>query len=1031
MEMKTKTPKDKSSSQALRTDWAALQDRARFKAYAFLTLLFSLASCQGVWSQQGNLDSMQIAIEGLLKQSNELVYNDTKSSYALLTEADSLATKYFGKNTMIYLKVLYYNYVFYNINRDNKIASNFLDKMDSLRSDLNLDGTEIHATHLARRCEHLRSIGQYIEAMKYCEQSLSVYKDNGLEKTFNASNAMISLATLYRRSKNLREGKALLLAALEIREQNKGRQTEDCAFALYDLGLIYRELGELAQSESAFLECKSIREQVLGKMDVRYAWSLSGLAGIYKYLGNYTESEKYYMEALEIREAITGRDHADYISTLSNLGGLYLDQKRYAEATEIFRITLDLRSKLLGTRHPLYAASLNNYSAALYYGKNFGEAAKMFQEAIHLREELIGKDKDYGMYKGNLAECLLELGDLENAEKNFRASLHIFDSLGVQALVAQARGALGRFLAITDNGPEALKQFGLCMQYHYQQMRLATNFLSESEISKFQETSKNFKSGLFSTYWLAPQHPANEPGLLYDHILFEKDFILQSTQQLQTLARRNEAANALLQGLRDNENKLVVEKAKHPNRRAQAVIDSLEQAINLIEKNLRKTITSYESLTQPVYWNDVRSGLQKGEAAVEFFHFPFGTREVSDSVMYLAMVLKADEPKPLFIPLFEERALAEILSSRNEGAAALASLYASRGGILLDEEIRYGDALYHMIWAPLESALMGVETVICSPSGLLHRINLGAIPGQSRGRLMMDRFSIRQVSSTRDRPGDYGIQDMVSRQALLLGGLDYSISMENPSSESAQAQKALAGLPLAPLAQDVAGYRDGFDYLPASLHEVTGIALRLRNAGFSVESWTGTQGTEERLKASFMNGAKSTSILHLATHGYYLDPDASESGMQPNAFQYWHGLSAREPDPLMRSGLALAGANGAWLDREHQPLEEDGICTAREITQLDLSGVRLVVLSACETARGDLNGAEGVFGLQRAFRLAGADKMVVSLWKVPDAATADFMDRFYRECAKGQPVHQAFHKARSHMRKKRPFHEWGAWVLLE
>lgn len=974
---------------------------------------------------------MEQVIDGMLKEADEAFSRDMNKCQVLIGAADSMALRHFGTRSKARLSVMARRHIWSRLKNDIEHAGQLLDEMDDLRAALGLDSTAVHAEHLGYRCAHAIHTGKYQEATTYCEHALRIFKQSNSYDSSIAVNSKLSLAQLFRRKRQLKEAELLLLEALATRDKESGRHSEKSAYVLYDLGLLYKEMGDLRKAESAFLESSAIRKEVLGESDLRYAWSLSGLAGIYKSLGNYSESERHYLKALEIRENITGKDHPDYASSMNNLGGLLLEQKRYSEASLRFKEALDLRKRLLGIRHPLYAASLNNYSAALYYDKNFGEAAKMFQEAIHLREELIGKDKDYGMYKGNLAECLLELGDLENAEKNFRAALNIFDSLGVQALVAQARGALGRFLAITDNGPEALKQFGLCMQYHYQQMRLATNFLSESEISKFQETSKNFKSGLFSTYWLAPQHPANEPGLLYDHILFEKDFILQSTQQLQTLARRNEAANALLQGLRDNENKLVAEKAKHPNRRAQVVIDSLEQAINLIEKNLRKTITSYESLTQPVSWNDVRSSLQKGEAAVEFFHFPFGTREISDSVMYLAMVLKADEPKPLFIPLFEERALAEILSSRNEGAAALASLYASRGGILLDEEIRHGDALYHMIWAPLESALMGVETVICSPSGLLHRINLGAIPDQSRGRLMMDRFSIRQVSSTRDRPGDYGIRDMVSRQALLLGGLDYSISMENPSSESAQAQKALAGLPLAPLAQDVAGYRDGFDYLPASLHEVTGIAHRLRNAGFSVASWTGAQGTEERLKASFMNGAKSTSILHLATHGYYLDPDASESGMQPNAFRYWHGLSAREPDPLMRSGLALAGANGAWLDLEHQPGEEDGICTAREIAQLDLSGVRLVVLSACETARGDLNGAEGVFGLQRAFRLAGADKMVVSLWKVPDAATASFMNRFYRECAKDQPVHQAFHKARSHMRKKRPFHEWGAWVLLE
>jgi len=296
------------------------------------------------------------------------------------------------------------------------------------------------------------------------------------------------------------------------------------------------------------------------------------------------------------------------------------------------------------------------------------------------------------------------------------------------------------------------------------------------------------------------------------------------------------------------------------------------------------------------------------------------------------------------------------------------------------------------------------------------------IPDGRKGKLMADRFEIRRVASTRYSPMDQRLQDLPSKRALLLGGLHYDRNLEKAEPGTNADGVALAsGNPFT---------RSGFGYLPASLKEVHEIAGHLRNAGFTVESWTGDQGTEESLKNACGGGNASPSILHLATHGFYLAPDSEKPNGSTGPDDYWQVFSVEEPDPLMRSGLALSGANDI-LDVRIDSTSGDGICTARELAQLDLAATRLVVLSACETAQGDLLGAEGVFGLQRAFRIAGAGKMMASLWRVPDEATAVFMSKFYRECAKGRTMHQALRNTRRSMSRSRPFHEWGAWILLE
>jgi CHAT domain-containing protein len=172
---------------------------------------------------------------------------------------------------------------------------------------------------------------------------------------------------------------------------------------------------------------------------------------------------------------------------------------------------------------------------------------------------------------------------------------------------------------------------------------------------------------------------------------------------------------------------------------------------------------------------------------------------------------------------------------------------------------------------------------------------------------------------------------------------------------------------------------------------------------------------------------KSPSILHIATHGFFLPASESKINLVINPT---YEPPATE-NPLFRSGIILSGANYFWKGGNAINGVEDGICTAYEISQLDLSKTELVVLSACETGLGDVKGSEGVFGLQRGFKLAGAQKMIVSLWQVPDKETAELMTALYSEWIKGKSIETAFYHAQTLMRNKyAPFY-WAAFTLVE
>jgi CHAT domain-containing protein len=213
--------------------------------------------------------------------------------------------------------------------------------------------------------------------------------------------------------------------------------------------------------------------------------------------------------------------------------------------------------------------------------------------------------------------------------------------------------------------------------------------------------------------------------------------------------------------------------------------------------------------------------------------------------------------------------------------------------------------------------------------------------------------------------------------------------------------------------------------LPGTADEVKRIADLFKKNRLATREFTGVSASEENLK---MVGSTSSQTLHIATHGFFIKEKNAEDKDIPARGMNQYSLAN---DPLMRSGLILAGGNYAWGGNTPVDGAEDGIVTAYEISQLNLSNTELVVLSACETALGDIKGSEGVFGLQRAFKMAGVKKMIVSLWQVPDKETAELMTAFYTYWLKGKNIEDAFTQAQSEMRAKYAPYYWAAFVLIE
>lgn len=386
--------------------------------------------------------------------------------------------------------------------------------------------------------------------------------------------------------------------------------------------------------------------------------------------------------------------------------------------------------------------------------------------------------------------------------------------------------------------------------------------------------------------------------------------------------------------------------------RGQAINDSIKTLNELLMLNL--DFSTYGNILN-VDWHEIQDKMSPEAAAIEFLVVKDNQGETS----YFANILKKNA-SPSCVKLFTEKDLTSIITPYTTSQA------------------------YKLIWQPLISHLDGITDIYFSPTGVLHKIAIEYLPDDNN-QLINSKYGMHRLSSTREIAIHKNKNNI--KHAVIYGGIDYDYLEQTQDGESL-------------LDEDIANndqLRDGMAYLPQTLVEMANIEEVLC-PNIKVDTISGRIATEASFKQ--LSG-KDIQIMHLSTHGFYI-PKYRRSAFTKVTLNPFNSVDEQS---LSRSGLLMAGANKAVKLKNLSG--EDGILTAKEIARLDLSGIELVTLSACETALGDLSG-EGVFGLQRGFKKAGANTMIMSLWRVDDTATRILMTTFYNLLSKGQSVNDAF-----------------------
>ncbi len=965
------------------------------------------------------------------------------------------------------------------VDRLIKISQELLEKRDFEKAlKVNASAEKIVIEKLGKDSEFYGSIcyifgnyyelnGDYTNAEKWYLNALTIQsrKDQSLEyaKTLN------SIANIYADQGKAEKAEANYKVVLDIREKKLGKEHPDYASILNNLAGIYQFTGEYDLAISMFEEAKKIFGQVYGVKSKEYAQALHNLANVYFETGNFNQAELFYTEALNILEKENGRNDPQSAATINCLGNLYSVMGLKDKALSLYQEALAVLTTNLGGNDINVTACLNNIAEIFSEKGQFEQAENYYLKSKQILENTFGKESpDYAMTIDNMANMYVNKHDFNQAEKYYLEAFKIrkknFGS--VHPEVAISLNNLGSFYT-NQNQPKLASHylneakdvwehlFGkvhpdyvlainnlICNYWITNQNELlmssliesnqiektlvsrASKHLSESELSDYIHTFTSSLDRLF-TY---TNESGTLSGLSYNNILFYKGYLLNFATQLNRLAKLDTSLTRKINDLKVCNEKLAKELSIPQDQRSKDKIILLEEMVTESEKEITRKVHSFNELQQEINYKDIVGLLKPGEAVIEFINFNLIKAEATDSILYAAFLLKNGSTEPHYIKLFEQKSLDSLLQlgsvRRSEYVNNLYNI-SDRGTTLLTTHKK---SLYDVIWKPIEKELEGIKTIYFSPSGLLHNINLDAIP-ISEIETLADKYNLINLNSTRQIVIPAQLQ-LINNNAILYGGIQFDQDSTNQNKKELVVPQPSGEIFFNNNNSNSKG--GSWNYLPGTEREVSAIEKIIQASGFDVISKKAYAATEETFKNIGNNNSPSPRILHIATHGYFF-PD-------PKMKQKYTGiLDQNEPvfklsnHPMLRSGLILAGGNSAWQGNQPPEDREDGILTAYEISQMNLSNTELVVLSACETGLGDIQGNEGVYGLQRAFKIAGAKYLIMSLWQVPDKQTSLLMTTFYKKWLEDKmTIPDAFHAAQKELREigLDPY-QWAGFVLVE
>ncbi len=897
------------------------------------------------------------------------------------------------------------------------------------------------AMDIYQRADSAAMAGRFLDAMTLIPQAVEkARKDSGSNSLYYATLAD-NAAVFYISSMMADMGLSMSTTAGKIILQQKGKYCIEYAGTLVNRGNAYIVKGDYTKAAIEFFEAGNILDSLCADTTELYTWMLSGKAIINQYNGNSNISIRLLQQAADIYRKHCSDKLYGYATVLNNLGEAYINAGLYSKAETILKEAGEAFEKQQNI-HIYYGTYINNVATLNMYMDKLQDAERLYKKALsNLDKNDVTGGEAYIAVLNNTGFLYLGQKCYEEADSVFNLALARLRKAGSGKTIMAVRTLNNLALVYQQKAQwnKADSVLNLAMTYarpltagkgqDYTTLQLnqaviwagagktgdAVMTLAKANDALLYYWRNNFpgmseKEKLEMSYIIA-QGIQLLPSLLhggyikatpeickqlYREQLGYRGVVLLEQRELQhAVSRQNDAEVTAIYNKGVRARQLLAGETAQLFR-SKKLTDSLERTIEQTEKELSWRLSSFHRYADQLSPDPALIGkvLKPGEAAIEFFQYQYFNNEWKDSIFYAALVLTHGDTVPAFVPLAEDRGLRQLLGlsgNINSKSLLLAQLYPDLS-LVTDVRKTRGYKLYNLIWKPLLPYLQQVKTVYITLSGILHGLAFDALPLNGKKQLA-DVYSIRYMSGTRmllDMHEDTPVQT-----ASLWGDVQFS---KNTSQVWRQ--------------------------LPHTRAEVSAIAGILRSMHFKVDTFIAANAT----KPQFLKAMKNKpGILHIATHGYYTPPGITGKQLIETMLT---GQMPAERDAMLRCGLVLSNITQS-VGVQHDDEVDNNLLTAYEIATADLSNTSLVVLSACETALGDIHNSDGVFGLQRAFKMAGVQHIIMSLWSVPDKPTADLMTTFYRNLSAGRSVQNAFALAQQYMRKKYPPYYWAGFVLVQ
>ncbi len=965
------------------------------KTYLFLAFIIYFVS---VFSQNYNSEK--------IKYENSIKVNKIDSAIVYAKKVCVFAEKEFGTKDSKYLNAMNNLAMLYKAigKYDDAISTfniilkqkevqftnkhpNYANTLNSIAGIYTLKGMYLNAENL------------YIEAFNIYKSSISNKNDPNYKLFLqNHANTVFNLGSLYYYAGKYDKSEPLMVESYNIRKQLLGDSHQDFILSLNNLAVLYKTIGNIDKAEELYLIAFNIHKNKYGENNIQYSQLAANIAELNLLKGNsidnkenklkyYKVSETYFNIAYNTFVKINGESHLDIIVLLNGLFATYNNLSLIENSED--NLT---KANLYLTKSIELTEGTNNTNSLLYVN------------TIHSKAKTYISKSDYTNAEVLLMKVLEKRAEIQGIEHpDYTQTLYDLATL---------------FYTI-DNKEKALLFFSKANINRIKHIKTMFSFMSESEKEKFIALTNSDFATFYS--FCVKNYPNNKSfsGEIYNNVIANKGIIFSSIIELRN--KISKSNNSTLSKYfeswlekKDLYGKLSTISESELTKNG-INIKSIEDSIIILEKLLTVNSNEFSNFytTKDVTWKEVQSKLLDNEAVIEIFNYKtYQNKHFEDTMSYYALVITKECTSPYLIYLFNDDVISKLLV--NPQYTTKLNPY-----ILLENESK---KLYSLLWQPIDNVVNSKSKLYISVSGIVNKISLQVLLND-KNEFLIDKYDLFFMNNTKNIVDKTSSKNQITTKSIALyGGISYDVNcakVVEVSNKYKIKTKSNFIIQNDCVDSNISSIKK-WDFIEGTLVETSDIELELKNKGWTTYLFNGAIANEESLKNY---SKKSPTVLHIATHGYFINKTDAQSSIK-NKFE-------ASNNRLFHSGLIFSGGNRVWTGGRNPSSVDDGVLTAYEVMNLDLSSTELVVLSACETGLGDIKSGEGVYGLQRSFQIAGAKSVIMSLWEVPDKETIELMKLFYKYWLEDFDKHNALKKAQLELSKKyKPFY-WGAFIMIE